>query len=164
MFECNICHKTFNGYRQLNGHKSIHKEKRYSVSRRKKPLNHCLQCKNETNNQKFCSEACHYEYIWENTKLLIESGEILSEHRMRQYVLKTREHVCSECGISEEWNGKKLTLQIDHIDGNSDNSKLDNLRFLCPNCHTQTETWCHRNTKNSKRNMYARQWRNKFRS
>ena len=36
---------------------------------------------------------------------------------------------------------KKLCLQIDHIDGNCENNKPDNLRFLCPNCHTQTETW-----------------------
>lgn len=45
-----------------------------------------------------------------------------------------------ECGISE-WNGKPLTLQVDHVDGNCYNNLRDNLRFLCPNCHTQTETW-----------------------
>ena len=36
---------------------------------------------------------------------------------------------------------KKLSLQIDHIDGNCENNKPDNLRLLCPNCHTQTDTW-----------------------
>ena len=42
--------------------------------------------------------------------------------------------------IMKENNGKKITLQLDHIDGDNNNNKLENLRFLCPNCHSQTET------------------------
>lgn len=52
-----------------------------------------------------------------------------------------RDYVCAECGMSPEWNGKPLTLQVDHIDGDRFNNVLENLRFLCPNCHTQTETF-----------------------
>lgn len=51
------------------------------------------------------------------------------------------EHKCSECGLGPEWNGKVLVLQIDHIDGDWYNNLRENLRFLCPNCHCQTETW-----------------------
>ena len=47
---------------------------------------------------------------------------------------------CSECGISE-WNGKTLSLDIDHISGEYWDSRKENLRYLCPNCHRQTETW-----------------------
>lgn len=39
------------------------------------------------------------------------------------------------------WNGKKLVLQVDHIDGDDSNNLIENLRLLCPNCHTQTETY-----------------------
>ena len=49
---------------------------------------------------------------------------------------------CSTCGIPDEWNGKLLTLHIDHIDGDTYNNEPSNLRLLCPNCHTQTPTYC----------------------
>lgn len=47
-----------------------------------------------------------------------------------------REERCG-CGQGVEWNGKKLVLEIDHIDGNCINNVFDNLRFICPNCHSQ---------------------------
>jgi 5-methylcytosine-specific restriction endonuclease McrA len=50
------------------------------------------------------------------------------------------EYKCSECNISE-WNSKKISLELDHIDGQAHNCKIDNLRFLCPNCHSQTDTF-----------------------
>jgi hypothetical protein len=48
---------------------------------------------------------------------------------------------CAECGLGNEWNGKTISLTIDHINGDSSDNRLDNLRILCPNCHSQTETF-----------------------
>lgn len=50
-------------------------------------------------------------------------------------------YMCAECKAPPKWRGKSLTLHLDHIDGNRRNNHLVNLRFLCPNCHQQTETW-----------------------
>ncbi|GAA1809788.1 hypothetical protein GCM10009749_17860 [Agromyces neolithicus] len=48
--------------------------------------------------------------------------------------------LCVACGLGPEWNGKPLTLELDHVDGDRLNNELANLRLLCPNCHAQTET------------------------
>jgi 5-methylcytosine-specific restriction endonuclease McrA len=55
-----------------------------------------------------------------------------------------KENKCEICGITE-WNGNPISMQLDHIDGNSHNHKLENLRMTCPNCHSQTETYCGKN-------------------
>lgn len=50
------------------------------------------------------------------------------------------EYKCAMCGISE-WNGKKISLELDHINGVNNDHRIENLRFLCPNCHSQTTTY-----------------------
>jgi len=51
---------------------------------------------------------------------------------------------CVECGLKNEWNNKKLVLQLDHINGIPNDNRIENLRFLCPNCHSQTPTFAGR--------------------
>lgn len=58
---------------------------------------------------------------------------------------KLLEYKCAWCGNIGEWNGNPLTLQLDHIDGNRKHNELSNYRFLCPNCHSQTETFGSKN-------------------
>lgn len=48
---------------------------------------------------------------------------------------------CLWCGLSGSWQGKPMTLELDHINGDRDDNRLQNLRFLCPNCHSQTPTF-----------------------
>jgi len=51
------------------------------------------------------------------------------------------------CHVKSVWHGKRLNLHVDHIDGDSTNNEEYNLRFLCPNCHSQTETYCRQKTR-----------------
>jgi hypothetical protein len=55
------------------------------------------------------------------------------------------EEKCAECGLPPVWNNKPLVLQIDHKDGDGTNNSPENLRFLCPSCHSQTENFCSKN-------------------
>lgn len=56
------------------------------------------------------------------------------------------EYKCSICNISE-WNNKELTLRLDHINGHNHDNRLDNLRWVCPNCDSQLDTYCGKNVK-----------------
>jgi len=55
--------------------------------------------------------------------------------------------VCSACGVEKVYNGKPITLQLHHINGNNKDNRLENLTMLCPNCHSQTNNYAGGNKK-----------------
>lgn len=86
-----------------------------------------------------------------NKKLKLEDIFILdskvSQSTLRKYYQKGNytEYKCSICGLSPFWNGKELTLTLDHINGNNKDDRLENLRWVCPNCDRQLPTFCSKN-------------------
>lgn len=77
-------------------------------------------------------------------------GSTYSRCNLRQAAMRFGMYTgcCQICGIGEIWMGKKLTLELDHINGINDDNREENLRWLCPNCHSQTDTY--RNSNNRK--------------
>ena len=72
-----------------------------------------------------------------------------TRNSLKKVIIKNNlfEYKCAICGNIGEWNGQRLVLQLDHINGIWNDNRLENLRFLCPNCHSQTETFCGGNLK-----------------
>jgi 5-methylcytosine-specific restriction endonuclease McrA len=66
-----------------------------------------------------------------------------SRHAVRTAIIKYNimPYLCTVCGNMGTWNNQHLALHLDHINGVNDDDRLENLRFLCPNCHSQTDTY-----------------------
>ena len=80
------------------------------------------------------------EYLKENT--IVQSFKLKS----RLLAEGLKQHKCECCGITE-WNGQPAPIELDHINGNHHDNRLENLRILCPNCHAQTDTYRGKNKK-----------------
>lgn len=123
------------------------------MSRRKHPRALCPVCEREVTNlrSRFCSNACqaeqqHIDYIarWraghESGNVGIVSPQV-SRH-VRRHLLETRGEQCSSCGWAQRHPVTGLVpVTIDHKDGNWLNTVEENLRVLCPNCHSLTPTY-----------------------
>ena len=79
-------------------------------------------------------------------EILVEDSDYHTTSSLRKRLLKEglKEARCEGCG-GTEWMGQPIPLQLDHINGDRRDNRLENLRLLCPNCHSQTETWCGKN-------------------
>ena len=78
---------------------------------------------------------------------LFVNGINVSNITLKRYIDKYNllEYKCSECGCNGEWRGKILALQLHHKDGNRLNNTIENLTYLCPNCHAITDNYAGKN-------------------
>ena len=82
---------------------------------------------------------CHkYRQYLNIHDILIKDSPHKNSNSLRQRLIREglKEDKCELCGCSNEWNGKPLILQLDHINGNHSDNRLENLRIVCPNCHS----------------------------
>lgn len=79
--------------------------------------------------------------------LMIENSKCAPNHLKKRIIKEgVLPYICSNCGNDGNWLGKRLVLQLEHKNGNSSDNRLCNLCLLCPNCHSQTETYAGRNS------------------
>ena len=103
---------------------------------------------------KYCNNDCQQKYQHkQKIDAWMNDGVVPGIRVIRRHLLE-QSGCCSECGITE-WNGKPITLELDHIDGHHYNNDISNLRLLCPNCHSQTPTYRAKNKGNGRPNRYA---------
>lgn len=105
----------------------------------------CENCRQnkETNGKIFCSQKCSHEHKQTIIFNKIESGDTTLYHRQyKKYLIDKYGLKCMECGWCEvnKYSGK-IPVELEHIDGNSENNSLDNLKLLCPNHHSLTPTY-----------------------
>jgi hypothetical protein len=111
---------------------------------------HCGELQVKKHPGKFCSNRCQHLY---HCHKKVADGT--ASARTVKLYLTNRRYQCAKCGINS-WNGQRLTLELEHIDGNSDNNQLDNVCLLCSNCHSQTPTY---KAKNKGKGRHARKQR-----
>ena len=115
----------------------------------------CKLCLNSISYQQkynlFCSKSCSAIYTNAPRKKDVlflpkqtKPFDELSWDLKRKSILKEQNFKCNRCGTSN-WMNLPLTLQVDHKDGINTNDVRENLEALCPNCHSQTETFCGKN-------------------
>lgn len=110
----------------------------------------CASCGNEwvperlSPRRKYCYNCTPYKPI---SKRIYEQCKTNRTRRLA--LIEERGHKCEVCGNSE-WLGQPITLELEHINGNSDDQRKENTKLLCPNCHSQTPTYKGKNRGNGR--------------
>ena len=133
-FCCSSCSASYNN-------KNAQWRKKYGILKEEKT---CLQCGKICLN-KFCSSNCHRLH---EMREKIDKG-LASSKTIKKFLLKIYGNKCFECGINE-WNNKPIVVELEHKNGNSSDNSLNNCCLLCPNCHSQTDTYKGKNKGNGR--------------
>lgn len=168
--QCNFCNKTipYENRRnkfcssscsaKLNNKEYVKRQSKYSES-------FCLWCFKDLGktNKLCCNKECYGSYFfminfleWYNNS----GGCNFNSPKIKKFIEVVKGYKCTECGCFEH-DGEKLILHLEHIDGNHKNNSPDNVCLLCPNCHSQTNTYKGKNKGNGRSWRMIRYYENK---
>lgn len=113
----------------------------------------CLNCNTEkqwsySTTNTYCSNSCQREFEYKNKINEWKTTGKIGDRTLKRY-LSELNNSCWICGITE-WNNKPISFELEHKDGNSTNNHEDNVCLICPNCHSQTETYKAKNKGNGR--------------
>lgn len=110
-----------------------------------------LSIKHFLTSSDFIKEVNFINRKYNNNEMFIENSEI-SRGVIKKRIIKDNllKYECVMCGSDGNWLNTKFSLILDHINGVNNDNRLENLRFLCPNCNATLETHCGGNVKNKK--------------
>lgn len=141
------CSALYNNYER--GHKTIERLNFKTIDN-SNVVGDCIFCgkvyevnrKNLNTFRKYCSIECRAQYVLNLKFEKLESGLSVSSKIAKLYLIKKFGAKCMDCG----WDKKNVItgnvpIELEHIDGNSENNSLENLKLLCPNCHSLTPTY-----------------------
>lgn len=140
---CLLCNTSIDYDRRVNEFCSHScSAKHNNEKNRKTPILYCRNCDNQLNcDQKIsCSKKCKYEYWLKNTKKLLDENKIKTNGTIRKYLIEVYGRHCFVCK-KKVWMNKPIPIDVDHIDGHSENNIKTNVRLICLNCHGQTSTY-----------------------
>ncbi len=118
-----------------------------------KDVANCVWCNgvlSRRSQKLYCKPQCKTEHAFRlRLDHWLETGESTENRNLRKFITYIDGYTCSCCGLSD-WNNKPITLEVEHINGNSEDDSRENVCLICPNCHSQTDTYKGKNRGNGR--------------
>lgn len=124
-----------------------------------KDIKNCVFCQAELlkcSQKIYCAPQCQADHKFSLALAdWLATGNAPSNRAIRKYITHLDGYKCSCCGLSD-WNGKPIVLEVEHKDGNSEGDSRENVCLICPNCHSQTDTYKGKNRGNGRHSRAQR--------
>ena len=114
-------------------------------------MKNCLYCNKSLSKRavKYCDNKCQGEQRYLDNVEHWKNGNKHNKNTIKRFLSEKYGYKCACCGISE-WNNKRIVLELEHINGDSNDNSEANVCLMCPNCHSQTDTYKGKNKGNGR--------------